>query len=64
MQGVKIDVRARSREGFRIKTTENQWFTFYALGDEKISFTVTGNYGQVMERMQNAWGLAFAECPS
>ena len=62
--GAEIDVRMMSSKGFRIKTWGNQWFTYFTLGDEKINFTVTGNYGQVMERMQDAWGKAFAECPS
>ena len=50
----QIDIRRLSGVGFRIS---KDW-----VGDEHIRITRAD--AAVLERLQKAWGLAFAECPS
>lgn len=49
-----FDIRAFNQKGFRITVGG-------PVGDEKVS--LKSSKGAVMERLQNAWGLAFQECP-
>ena len=49
-----IDIRRLSQVGFRIS---NDW-----VGDERSKLPRAE--AAVLERLQKAWGLAFAECPS
>ncbi len=68
-----IDIRQISSKGFRIKTQQQKnpflnlgrggYVTTWTFGDEKTNFSTGGDTGQVMERLQKAWGLALAECP-
>ena len=54
-----IDIRKLSRNGFRLRyEPQLGWI----LGDEKLSMYAL-DYGQLMERLKTAWGLAFDECP-
>jgi TPR repeat protein len=59
----KIDIRNFNQVGFRIRGPNiDQWGgRGYTLGDERQ--TIPGHGNAVMERLQNAWGLAFQECP-
>jgi hypothetical protein len=52
------DIRQFNETGFRIQRNDYFW----AFGDEQKQIRV-GNAGQLMERLQKAWGLAFQECP-
>lgn len=74
--GRTIDLRKVNERGFRIKKEfvlyPNQQselarmngggYWMWQFGDEKINFRASDR-GQVMERLQTAWALAFRECP-
>jgi hypothetical protein len=59
----KIDIRTFNQAGFRIRGPSIDRFGggSYILGDERQ--TIVGHGNAVMERLQNAWGLAFQQCP-
>jgi hypothetical protein len=50
-----FDIRDLNQAGFRISNT--------TVGDEKFQ-RLSRSPQTVFERLQNAWRLAFAECPS
>jgi hypothetical protein len=59
----KIDIRTLNQTGFRIQgpIRDSILGAVYRLGDERQS--IRGSGSAVMERLQNAWRLAFQECP-
>ncbi len=66
-KSLEIDIRQLSQTGFRISQSQarnllGQSVPVWRFGDEKVSFQADEN-GQVLERLQRAWGLAFQECP-
>lgn len=58
-----LDIRQFNQAGFRIQgpNTNQYGNRSYTLGDEVKRIQGSGN--AVMERLRNAWGLAFQECP-
>ena len=60
-----VDIRQLNPQGFRISNIDQ--YNSLTVGDERTkiraSFLLFG-VKPVMERLQNAWGLAFEECPS
>ena len=56
-----LDIREMSERGFRISRT-GLVAEMWRFGDEKQSFQTIVS-GQVIERLQQAWTLAFRECP-
>lgn len=65
--GVPFDLRTINMRGFRIEkesfvNLQNSLRERWRFGDEKLRFNAFDE-GQVMERLERAWGLAFRECP-
>jgi len=57
----KIDLRTFNQTGFRLQYPNQEFGRAFRLGDERQF--IRGSADAVMERLQNAWGLAFQECP-
>jgi TPR repeat protein len=56
-----IDLRDFNEAGFRIQRFTRGGESYFIIGDERRQ--IQGSGAAVMERLQNAWGLAFRECP-
>jgi hypothetical protein len=62
-ESMVVDIREFNRAGFRISRGDGNNGRF-EYGDERITFSGEAQSNNaVMERLQNAWGLAFQECP-
>jgi hypothetical protein len=58
----KIDIRNFNQAGFLIRGPfNNNGVVMYEVGDERTKINASKDI--VMERLRNAWGVAFRECP-
>jgi TPR repeat protein len=58
----KIDIRNFNQAGFLIRGPfNNNGVVMYEVGDERTKITASKDI--VVERLRNAWGVAFRECP-
>jgi hypothetical protein len=62
--GKVIDIREFNQTSFRINISGRRGHLQSSVGDERTRVTIADVSPNIqMERLQNAWGLAFQQCP-